>query len=541
EKGISHRDPRPANSKGSDDGQVKVLDFGLAKALEGDPASVSAEQSPTLTIGATKAGVILGTAAYMSPEQARAKPVDKRADIWAFGVVLYEMLTGRELFGGETVSDSLAAVITKDPDWDPLPDATSGGIRRLLARCLRKDRKSRLQAIGEARITLEEVLSGDAEDQDLTAALASGPSRSWAGWLGWVAAALFAAAIPAAWVLRSPPPQGVIRFAVDPPEGTQTPAMASASAPISPDGRTLAFVAVSADGKLRLWVRPLDRVEAEVLPGTEDASYPFWSPDSRALAFFAGGKLYSVDIAGGQPRIISDAPQGWGGDWNADGVIVFGSQGHDIQRVSARGGRPEVVVPMDTAREEASQRDPSFLPDGRRFLYHSIAAEQRGIWVGSLDGDPPRFLFLQYYSPARYAPGHSGGRGHLLFAQDGRLVAQPFDPDRADLEGEAWVVAEPLRRGPSFWTSANGVLAYRGAEAGNIQLTWFDRQGKQAGKVGEPGPVYHPTLSPDQRSIAYQLQDAGYNSDIWLMDLERATTTRHTFGQGDETAPLWTR
>jgi predicted Ser/Thr protein kinase len=336
EHGIVHRDLKPANVKLTPDGKVKVLDFGLAKAIEGDASGAAPEvsHSPTMTHQGTVAGVILGTAAYMSPEQARGKKVDKRADIWAFGVVLFEMLTGRRLFSGETTSDILAAVLTREPDWESLPKATPAYLRRLLARCLERDPKLRLRDIGEARLSLARG-PGDAVNA-AGAPGARGRTREFAAWcLAGVAM------LGAVYGQRGSDakPEPAVRLSFEPPPGVAFDATGTDYIVVSPNGRMLVFSGRTSDGKRPLWLRSLDSLEARPLPGTEDALEPFWSPDSRAIAFGAVGKLKRLDLSGGPPRTLADAPRLVGGAWSRDGVILFvPDYNRGLYRVSADGG-----------------------------------------------------------------------------------------------------------------------------------------------------------------------------------------------------------
>ena len=338
ERGIVHRDLKPANVKVTNDDAVKVLDFGLAKAIEGDASSMDIANSPTMSRLATMQGVLLGTAAYMSPEQARGKVVDRRADIWAFGCVLYEMLTGKMVFGGGAVTDTLAAVLRAEPDWSQLPAGTPTRVRVLLQRCLQKDAKQRLQAIGDARISLDEVLSGAPEPTPAGTAQAALPL--WRRALPWAllggAAITIALLVWAPWHAATlPAPAVVVRFQIPLPE--KTTMTTTGTFALSPDGRELAFAAIGPDGVQRLWVRPLDSLEARPLPGSEAPQFPpfFWSPDSKYIAFDAGGKLKKIDISGGPAQTLCDVHgAAVGGSWNRDGVIIFAEVPGVLMRVS---------------------------------------------------------------------------------------------------------------------------------------------------------------------------------------------------------------
>jgi eukaryotic-like serine/threonine-protein kinase len=528
EKGIVHRDLKPANVKFTAGGQVKVLDFGLAKALDAE-AGADPRSSPTLTLSATRAGVILGTAAYMSPEQARGIAADKRADIWSFGVVLYEMLTGRHLFGGETVSDTLAGVLKTDPDWSALPTETPPAIRKLLRRCLERDRKRRLHDVADALLEIDDA---KAEPESLKIAAAAGPlSRLFP----WIVAAVLALALPAVWLRRPKPAERMLQVDVSAPPGHTFGTSNLSRYAISPDGSKLAFVATSTDGKRSLWVRQLDAAQAIRLPGTEGALGPFWDPASRWIAFGANSKLQKIDVTGGQPQVLCDTVGNFAGTWSRDGVILFSGPSNSIRRVPAVGGASSPALSMDESRKEVMQSAPQFLPDGRRFLYHSFAP-QNGIGLGSLDGKS-RFLMTNPDSPGYYAPSREG-KAYLLFVRRGQLMVQPFDVGTAALNGEPVPIAEPLQNGPSFSASENGVLIFRRSRGGQAQLTRYDREGKSLGTAGKAGRIFSPSISPDQKSVAF-VQADGMNSDIWLFDEERGNTTRLTSGPGLALYPVW--
>jgi eukaryotic-like serine/threonine-protein kinase len=547
ERGIVHRDLKPANIKVTKDDAVKVLDFGLAKALEGDIQSQEISTSPTISHMATQAGILLGTAAYMSPEQARGKSVDRRADIWAFGCVLYEMLTGKATFAGETVSDTLAAVIKDEPNWARLPAGTPARVRVLLQRCLQKDPKQRLRDIGDARIALEEVLAGAPEPLSETA---EPPWRSVLPWVLFAAALVVLAAVGFLRLREKPVGEEAVRFQIPLPE--QAVLSSGGSFALSPDGRQLAFFAAGSDGNQRLWVRPLDSLEAHPIAGSDSIgpSPFFWSPDSRYLAFDAGFELKKVAVAGGPAQRLCDVTRNAvGGSWNRDGVILFGSVAGVIVRVADSGGTTSPVTAIDSSRGEIGHAFPFFLPDGRHFLYlrASRQPENSGIYVGSLDAAPrdqeSRRLVATEWQ-AIYVPSPDPKSGHLLFLRDGTLLAQPFDVVRLELTGEPVKIAEQVgsyRVSGYFSAGMNGTLVYRtGSGTAESQLTWFDREGKVVGTLGERGVYFQPVFVPDGRRAAVaRLGPSSGKWIIWLFDLAQGTSSRFTFGPNNATDPVW--
>jgi Tol biopolymer transport system component len=527
ERSIIHRDLKPANIKITPEARVKVLDFGLAKALSNEAAAGDPSSSPTLTMHGTVAGVIMGTAAYMSPEQARGIAADKRTDIWSFGVVLYEMLTGRHLFRGETVTDTLAAMLKTDPDWKALPPETPESIRRLLRRCLERDRKRRLPDIVDALLEIDE-----AQAKPEAPAVTARP-KPMSRFLPWIAAAVLALALPAVWLLRPQPEERMLQFEVYAPPGYTFGMTDPGRYAISPDGSKLAFIATSAEGKRALWIRPLDSAEAIRLPESDGALGPFWDPSSRWVAFVANGRLQKIDVTGGLPQVVCDGVGGFIlGTWNRNGVILFSdAKFTTIRRVSATGGVPSQVLPLAEPRKETSQVAPQFLPDNRRFLYGSFA-RQTGIALGSLDGKS-RFLMINPHSPGLYVQTREG-KSYLLFLRGGQLMAQSFDAGKEAVRGDPLFIAEPLQNGPSFSVSENGVLIFRHSRSGRAHLAWFDREGKPQGTAGDAGIIFNPRISPEQKSAAF-FQVDGTSVNIWLFDGERGNTGRFTPGA----YPVW--
>jgi Tol biopolymer transport system component len=556
ERGIIHRDLKPANVKVTNDDAVKVLDFGLAKALEGDPSSFDISTSPTISRMATMQGVLLGTAAYMAPEQAKAKTVDRRADIWAFGCVLYEMLTGKQAFTGETVTDTLASIIKEEPDWKLLPAQTPMRVRVLLQRCLQKDPKQRLRDIGDARISLDEVLT-DSVPSPGGAVPILRRAIPWA--LFGVTAFALAIVAWAPWrAATSSSPAEPVRFQILLPEAVTFGAANTFA--LSPDGRQLAFAAPGSDGVQRLWIRRLDSVEARPLTGTESPSIDtfFWSPDSRFIAFRSStvvgaggaGKLKKIAVSGGPAESLCDVNGNMaGGAWNRDGVIIVGTNG-GLTRVSAAGGSTSPLTITVTPGE--AHLFPQFLPDGRHFLYSRAFGpderEKNGIYLGSLDAKPQEQATKRLVagtSQSLYVGPSDSASGYLLFVRDGTLLAQPFDAGRAEPSGEAVLLAEGLGSYSgivygNFSASANGVLAYPGGNnaAPRNQLTWFDRQGKVQRTANAPSLIDAVNLSPDGNR-AFVFDASGRNPGLWLLDFSRDTKSRFTFGSSPAGEPTY--
>jgi eukaryotic-like serine/threonine-protein kinase len=546
EKGIIHRDLKPANIALTTDGQVKVLDFGLAKAVETTAGSLDVANSPTITSPAmmTGIGVILGTAAYMSPEQAKGRAADKRSDVWAFGCVLYEMLTGRRAFAGEDVSDTLATVLKTTPDWSGLPTDTPPTIRTLLTRSLQKDPARRLPAIAVARFDIDDAFA------DATGGTpAAGPSRIHAGrreWLAWAIAGAVAVVATGvigwvSWSREPAPEQQSLQFDIQPPPQGQFTFQQFGTA-ISPDGRFVVFAARTSATLPSLWVRPLDALTPRELPGTENGNGLFWSPDSHSIGFVSTGKLKRIDLVGGTPQVLADAPDYEGGSWSKDGVILF-STGGVIQRIPAAGGTVTPVTVLDVARKHRSHRYPHLLPDGRTFLFLVRSADPtiEGIYAATLDQPAPGPRLVASDAKAVYAPPYAGQPGRLLWMHDQTLMTQPFNIGRMRIEGDPAPVVDRVlennARRAAFWTSNNGLLVYRSGSLQNLQATWVSKEGKERQPVGQANNYSDVRLSPDATRIALSVNEV--NQDVFVFDIGRGVMSRLTFDAHRDFSPVW--
>jgi Tol biopolymer transport system component len=543
EQGIIHRDLKPANIKVRADGTVKVLDFGLAKAMDpGTSGSQDASNSPTLTARATQMGMIIGTAAYMAPEQAKGKAVDRRADIWAFGVVLYEMLTGRRAFEGEDVSTTLAAVLMKDPEWDALPASTPTALRRLVLRCLERDPRLRLRDIGEARVLLSDPAALREALPAATAAAAVQPvGRSLLPWIIAAAAVIGAAATVTTPMFRAAPVGEPVQFNVSFPPNVRPLSNGSdyQGGQISPDGRYVAFSGADMKtAKVGIYVRTIDATEPRLIKGTEGGRYPFWAPTSRTIAFYAQGKLYRVDIDGTSLLLICDAPTGgWGGAWNRDDIIIAGvTDPGPLVKVSAKGGDTPTPVTKITLPENDHDW-PQFLPDGRHFVYTAWSNTFTGTasaYVASLDSQDHKLLLKDLLDPVAYADP-----GFILFIRNGTLLAQPLDPQTFQLQGQQAQVASNAM-GP-ISSSANGTVAYTTTvNAALSRLAWANRDGSDERPLTDAGFYRDPAVSPDGTRIAYARKESFNGTfDVYVRDIATGSERRLTYDPADDRSPVW--
>ena len=557
--GIVHRDLKPANiflvrtSGASGPPTAKLLDFGLAKSATPVVATSGLSMMPTTPPGVTAQGTILGTFQYMAPEQIEGLEADARTDIFAFGAVLFEMLTGRTAFEGKTRASLLGAILKDDPPRvSRVQSLAPKALDRIVSTCLAKDPGDRWQSARDLLHELQWIASGAADAGTAEA----GPSvRKASSRVAWTIAGVLGLALAAAAIVvvrhvrEAPAPADVLQFMIPAPDnarfggppsgGTGTAAQVA----ISPDGRQIVFVANSTN-TFTLWLRPVGTLVARQIPGTEDASFPFWSPDSRFVGFFAAGRLKKVQVSGGPPTILCDAFAGRGGTWNGDNIIVFGLVGGPLQRISGAGGVPQAVAILDKAYGEISHRWPHFLPDGRHFFFTAVtgaagaAPKPSMVRIGLLDSSEVATLF-QAESSVAYSSGH------LLFGRDGSLMAQPYNVVARTSTGDAFPVAEQVgtegSRYVAFSASATGVLVYaRGAFTVSGRLSWFDRSGKAIGTLGDPATYLNLALSPDERRVAVTLAGGSPpNRDIWVIDVARGVISKLTSDPADEGFPIW--
>jgi len=554
ESGIVHRDLKPANIMQTDEGEIKILDFGLAQAWFGDDtASQDSTTAPTITAAMTQVGAILGTAAYMSPEQARGAKLDRRADIWAFGVILFELLTGKPLFQGETISDTLAAVLRKTPDWDTLPVEDAPQLCRLIERCLERNPKMRLRDIGEARIFLQD---GGASISNLSFSqlgMSAAPAETVAGKppvLLLVALALVGllAGTFLGWkVLATSDPVPVLHAMIPPPSQTEYDLGGNSPGPavLSPNGAMVAFTAIAEDGIARLYLRHLDKGESVSLSGTDGAAYPFWSPDNAYIGFFemGDGKLKKVAVGGGPPVTLCPASNGKGGSWNADGIVIFAPEAGDgIYMVPSIGGEPTQLTTLGEGFN--SHRHPRFLPGGKEFMFIGRPAASdmaNSVFLAALDTTVAPRIISTSEAQAEYVDGH------LLTVREDVLMATPFTPDQEKVVEGGTPLVENVLSIPGaevgvFSPATHDMIIFQtGASARAEQLLhWVGLENGGLQSLGDAGQLFHPVISPDGRRAVLEVRNASTEgTDLWLVDLETGLRTRFTFATGDEIRPCW--
>ena len=553
ERGITHRDLKPENLFITKDDRVKILDFGLAKLRESPTQSQGSEDATRRAL--TDPGIVMGTVGYMSPEQVRGGVSDNRSDIFSFGVILYEMLTGKRAFGGESVVETMHAILKEDvPDFEDSGTRVPPAVEKLMRRCLEKKPEHRFHSAHDLGFALDAVSSPTSSSgSGLTVAansLRDTPVTSRANWLSraaWIAAAAFVIStiVLAALYFRRETPHGeTMRFTIPAPEKSSF----TEAFEIAPNGQTLAFVARGTSGDTALWVRPIASVEARQLPGTEGAAFPFWSPDSRSIAFFSGGKLRKIDAVGGPAQTLADAstdPRG--GAWMADGTIIFSPRTTSpLLRVASSGGAVSDLTKLNAETGQSSHRWPSALPDGKHFLYFGRGGtpDKQGIYVGSLDSAEP-VLLVQTPSLGRYT--EADGIGYMLFVREGTLMVQRFDAAKITLSGEAQPLVEnilsyPGEVGPTAFaafSTAAGRLIYRTGDQQTTRLTWHDRSGRVLQTISEPAGYHEPSLSKDDTKVLFGRSDDGAPQDVYIQDLTRGNSTRLTFDPGPDATSIF--
>ncbi len=544
DKGIIHRDLKPANVKVTPDGKVKVLDFGLAKALVGTSGTGSIAASPTISEIASRTGVILGTAAYMSPEQARGKPVDRRTDVWSFGCLLYEMLTGRITFGGDTVSDTIARILAHEPDWQALPEEVPPGVRHVVRRCLQKDAQRRLHDIADARLEIEEALALPLSGVPAPAPSAGGSQSVW--WrnaMFWISIIFGVVGVGfGTWSLTHAPasPRGTLmRFSITLPSNEQLGGLDFPSVTISPTGTHFAYVA-SRGGASRLFLHRMDNLQDEPIPGTERAFCPFFSPDGQWLGFFADGKLRKVSIAGSVPTTVCEAPIGFGGVWGSDNTIIFApTGGSGLMQVSAAGGAPHEITKLNQEKGEFSHRWPDLLPDGKTLLFTVSAS---GSWddaqiVAQSLATGERQVLVDGGTFPHYLPS-----GSFVYVRGGSLIARTLDVAQLKVGPPTVVLSkvwESIEGAAQFSVSPIGHIVYLpgGLPGQEHTLVWVDRNRIVEPLAAPAGNYSEPRLSPDGSRLAVTIKTDSEN--IWIYEIPTGSLTQLTF-EGNNSMPVWT-